>query len=256
MDTSDPACRPGALRGRPPEHRATLHGLSAPVSGPDANQAADAGPCPDPSHRARLRQPMGVIADRREISRGIHRAILYEARIPRALGRRSAAPVETDLRGGRRFPEPVEVGANYVVSERLANTAGHALASVVDVEAEASAGMLPAGVRDDSIGGADPVRGSGPVGPKDRTEALSGAISAARRRPSSFRPWPAVGVRKRAPTSARSYGRARPAHRPPRTVAGPVRLDLSAPTDTSESGDVGVKVNRAREWFQACRSSS
>ncbi|HWG72662.1 MAG TPA: hypothetical protein VG184_01265, partial [Acidimicrobiales bacterium] len=107
---------------------------------------------------------MGVVADQREISRGVHRGVLYEARISRALGRRSAATVETDLRVGRRFREPIEVGANYVVCERLANTAGHALASVVEVKAEASAGMLPAGVRDDSIGGADPVRGSGPVG--------------------------------------------------------------------------------------------
>jgi signal transduction histidine kinase len=69
------------------------------------------------------------------------------------------------------------VGAYYVVSEMLTNAAKHARASAVDVHAETSEGTLRVCVRDDGIGGADPRRGSGLVGLKDRTEALGGTFS-------------------------------------------------------------------------------
>ena len=123
---------------------------------------------------------MGVIDDLREISRGIHPAILSEAGLRpalRALGRRSAVPVELDVRVDSRLSEPVEAGAYYVVSEMLANAAKHARASVVEVGAETSGGTLRVRVRDDGIGGADPVRGSGLLGLKDRIEALGGTFS-------------------------------------------------------------------------------
>jgi signal transduction histidine kinase len=121
-----------------------------------------------------------VIDDLREICRGIHPAILTRAGLRpalRALGRRSAIPVDMDVRIDGRLPEPIEVGAYYVVSEMLTNAAKHARASVVEVHAEASNGTLRVCVRDDGIGGADPVRGSGLVGLKDRTEALGGTFS-------------------------------------------------------------------------------
>ena len=123
---------------------------------------------------------MGVIDDLREISRGIHPAILSKAGLRpalRALGRRSAVPVELDVRVDGRLSESVEVGAYYVVSEMLANAEKHARASVVEVGAEASGGTLRVSVRDDGIGGADPVRGSGLLGLKDRIEALGGTFS-------------------------------------------------------------------------------
>jgi signal transduction histidine kinase len=69
------------------------------------------------------------------------------------------------------------VGAYYVVSEMLTNAAKHARASVVEVDAETSDGTLRVCVRDDGVGGADPLRGSGLVGLKDRTEALGGKLS-------------------------------------------------------------------------------
>jgi len=123
---------------------------------------------------------MGVIDDLREISRGIHPAILSSAGLPpalRTLGRRSAIPVEMDVRIDGRLSEPVEVGAYYVVSEMLTNAAKHSRASVVEVDAEASGGTLRVCVRDDGVGGADPERGSGLVGLKDRIEALGGTFS-------------------------------------------------------------------------------
>jgi signal transduction histidine kinase len=123
---------------------------------------------------------MGVIDDLREISHGIHPAILSEAGLRpalRALGRRSAVPITIDVRVSGRLPEPVEAGAYYVVAEMLANAAKHARASMVEVNAEASGGTLRVCVHDDGVGGADPVRGSGLLGLKDRIEALGGTFS-------------------------------------------------------------------------------
>jgi signal transduction histidine kinase len=94
----------------------------------------------------------------------------------RALGRRSAVPVELDLRAGRRLPGPVEVAAYYAVSEALANAAKHARASVVQVELGADDAMVRLAVRDDGIGGADPARGSGLTGLRDRIETRGGTL--------------------------------------------------------------------------------
>jgi signal transduction histidine kinase len=88
------------------------------------------------------RELMSVIDELREISRGIHPAVLSRAGLRsalRALGRRSAIPVDMDVRIGGRLPEPVEVGAYYVVSETLTNAAKHARASVAPTPAWAQA---------------------------------------------------------------------------------------------------------------------
>jgi len=123
---------------------------------------------------------MGVLDELREISRGIHPAILSDSGLRpalRALARRSAVPVELDVRVDGRLPEPVEVAAYYVVSEALTNAAKHARASVVQADAEITGGTLRVHVRDDGVGGAHTVRGSGLVGLRDRVEALGGAFS-------------------------------------------------------------------------------
>jgi signal transduction histidine kinase len=129
---------------------------------------------------ARIAEGLAGVFDRvREISHGIHPAILSERGLApalRALRRRSAVPVELDLRAGRRLPGPVEVAAYYAVSEALANAAKHAQASVVHVELDTPGTILRLTVRDDGIGGADPARGSGLVGLSDRSEALGGTL--------------------------------------------------------------------------------
>jgi signal transduction histidine kinase len=123
---------------------------------------------------------LGVIDELREICRGIHPALLSRAGLRpalRALGRRSAVPVDMDVRIDGRLPEPIEVGAYYVVSEMLTNAAKHAHASIVEVHVATSGGVLRVCVQDDGVGGADPLRGSGLVGLQDRTEALGGTFS-------------------------------------------------------------------------------
>jgi signal transduction histidine kinase len=81
-----------------------------------------------------------------------------------------------DLRTGRRLPDQVEVAAYYAVSEALANTAKHARASVVHVELDTLNTVVRLAIRDDGIGGADPVKGSGLTGLRDRIEALRGTF--------------------------------------------------------------------------------
>jgi signal transduction histidine kinase len=121
----------------------------------------------------------GVLEDLREISHGIHPAILSRGgleRALRALARRSAVPVELDLHAERRLPGPIEVAAYYVVSEALTNAAKHAQASVVNVELDTPDASLHLAIRDDGIGGADAGEGSGLVGLNDRIEALGGTL--------------------------------------------------------------------------------
>jgi signal transduction histidine kinase len=120
-----------------------------------------------------------VFDELREISRGIHPAILSEGGLEPALKglrRRSAVPVELDLHAERRLPEPVEVAAYYVVSEALTNAAKHAHAAVVNVELDTQDTSLRLAIRDDGIGGADPSQGSGLLGLRDRIEALGGTL--------------------------------------------------------------------------------
>jgi hypothetical protein len=90
------------------------------------------------AHQARMERGLDcVLTELREISRGIHPAILTNSGLGPALktlARRSALPVELELRYKRRLPEHVEVAAYYVVSEALTNAAKHAHASVVKID--------------------------------------------------------------------------------------------------------------------------
>jgi signal transduction histidine kinase len=117
--------------------------------------------------------------DLQTISRGIHPAILSRGGIGpalRTLARRAGLPVELNLSGPERLPERVEVAAYYVVSEGLSNAAKHARASVVNVALKVENAVVEVSISDDGVGGADPDRGSGLVGLRDRVEALGGTI--------------------------------------------------------------------------------
>jgi PAS domain S-box-containing protein len=120
-----------------------------------------------------------VVEELREMSRGIHPAILTEGGLPsalEALALRSAVPVKLNVRCEDRFPEEVEVAAYYVVSEALTNAAKHADASHVRIDLRAEEETLLLSILDDGSGGADPIAGSGLIGLKDRVEALGGTI--------------------------------------------------------------------------------
>ena len=124
----------------------------------------------------------GALEELQEISRGIHPAVLAHGGLVvalKALARRSAVPVELEVRIATRLPVPVERAAYYIVSEALTNTAKHARASTVHVVVEARDGVLGLSIRDDGVGGADPARGSGLIGLTDRVDALAGTIDVA-----------------------------------------------------------------------------
>jgi signal transduction histidine kinase len=121
----------------------------------------------------------GVSEDLREISHGIHPAIVSGGGLGAALktlGRRSAVPVDLEVGVDRQLPESAEVAAYYVVSEALTNVAKHARASEVNVRVEADEANLHLWIRDNGIGGADCGNGSGLTGLIDRVEALGGML--------------------------------------------------------------------------------
>jgi PAS domain S-box-containing protein len=121
----------------------------------------------------------GVLDDLRELSRGLHPAILSEGGLEpalRALARRSAVPVTSNVSIHDRLEEGIEVAAYYVVSEALTNAAKHARATEVHVDVVAQNGTLWLSIRDDGAGGANPRQGSGLVGLQDRVEALGGTL--------------------------------------------------------------------------------
>jgi signal transduction histidine kinase len=121
----------------------------------------------------------GVVEDLQEVSRGIHPVALSRGGLDaalRSLARRAALPVELDVQLDRRLPDMIEVALYYVVSEALTNAVKHARASVVQVTVRADDETVSLTVRDDGIGNADPARGSGLVGLRDRVEALGGRI--------------------------------------------------------------------------------
>lgn len=121
-----------------------------------------------------------ALEELRELSRGIHPAVLSEGGLGpalRALGRRSAVPVDLDVDVAARLPAPVEVAAYYVVAEALTNAAKHAHANLAHVQVQTRGGRLRVSVADDGAGGADPARGSGLVGLSDRVQALGGTLT-------------------------------------------------------------------------------
>jgi signal transduction histidine kinase len=115
----------------------------------------------------------------RELSQGIHPAELTAGGLSpalKALGRRSAVRVELDVPFEDRLRDQVEVAAYYTVSEALTNASKHANATRVWVSLSVEDGALLLSIRDDGVGGADPRRGSGLTGLRDRIEALGGRI--------------------------------------------------------------------------------
>ncbi|MBB5787508.1 GAF domain-containing protein [Jiangella mangrovi] len=123
-----------------------------------------------------------VLDQLRELSRGIHPAILSEGGLGpalRTLARRSPVPVDLTVRLGSRYRDAVEVAAYYVASEALTNTVKHANAEHIEILVEERDGALHLVVGDDGDGGADLSRGTGLTGLYDRVESLGGAMRVA-----------------------------------------------------------------------------
>jgi signal transduction histidine kinase len=120
-----------------------------------------------------------ALEELREVSRGIHPAILSKGGLGpalRTLARRAEITVDCNIDVQRRLPATVEAAAYYVTAECLTNVAKHAQASAVSLVAAVRDERLTLTIRDDGTGGADPSRGSGRIGLIDRVEALGGTV--------------------------------------------------------------------------------
>ena len=120
-----------------------------------------------------------VLDDLQEITRGLHPATLIRDGLTtalEALTQRSRVPVDLDAYIDRRLSGHVELAIYYTVSEALTNVAKYSRASKVRVDLGIENRTLRLMVHDDGIGGADPARGSGLNGLKERVEALGGRL--------------------------------------------------------------------------------
>ena len=123
---------------------------------------------------------VSILDELREISRGVHPAILSQGGLGpalRSLARRASVPAVLDIDEIGRLPQPVEVATYYVASEALTNAAKHANATVVHVNLVVKDRTLRLSIDDDGDGGADPAQGSGIIGLIDRVEALGGQLT-------------------------------------------------------------------------------
>jgi signal transduction histidine kinase len=126
-------------------------------------------------------QARDALKELRDLSRGIHPAILTDGGLGqalRALTRRSPISVQLDQRVEDRLPDHVEISAYYIVAEALTNAVKHSGASLITVSAEVAQvdGALRLEVADDGVGGAEFSGGTGLLGLKDRVDALGGRI--------------------------------------------------------------------------------
>jgi signal transduction histidine kinase len=141
-------------------------------------------PCTPAEMKERLSHAAGALENAitglREISRGLHPAILSRGGLEPALfalARRCPLPVELNVGAGRCLGERFEVTVYHVVAEALTNAARHARASRVHVDLLVKDASIRLTVRDDGAGGADPGGGSGLTSVRDRVEALGGSIA-------------------------------------------------------------------------------
>jgi signal transduction histidine kinase len=135
-----------------------------------------------------------VLQDVREVSRGLHPALLSRAGLSpalRALARTSPIPVDIEIDLDRRPPAQIETAVYYVAAEALTNAIKHSQANVISITiandsaatVTTSAGespapsLLHATIADDGIGGAHLRDGSGLIGAIDRIDALGGRLT-------------------------------------------------------------------------------
>jgi signal transduction histidine kinase len=120
-----------------------------------------------------------ALAELRHFIRGLHPAVLDEVGLDAALSgiaARSPVPVRLSVDLPERAPVAVETVAYFVVSEALSNVARHAAATRAEVLVQGVPAGLHLSITDDGHGGADPARGTGLRGLRQRVESLDGTL--------------------------------------------------------------------------------
>ncbi|HWV25225.1 MAG TPA: sensor histidine kinase [Thermomicrobiales bacterium] len=130
----------------------------------------------DESHE----QAKQVLTEMRDLVRGIHPAVLTDRGLDAAISAiagRAPVPVRVDVDLDERLPEEVEGTAYFVVVEALTNIARHGDATQAWVQVRREGNWLRVTVTDDGRGGADPDKGTGLRGLRDRIAALDGSFA-------------------------------------------------------------------------------
>jgi signal transduction histidine kinase len=120
-----------------------------------------------------------VLKELRDLVRGIHPTVLSDRGLDAAISAiagRSPIPVDVDVDLAQRLPDDVEGTAYFFVVEALTNIAKHSHASEATVSIRRNGPWLRIEVRDNGLGGADPSRGTGLAGLRDRIQALDGRM--------------------------------------------------------------------------------
>lgn len=125
-----------------------------------------------------------ALEELRLLSRGIAPPLLADRGLVAALtdvAARSTVVVDLDvaLAAGERLPGRIESAVYFTVAEALTNVAKHAGARSVRVSVRRTTGpggIVAAEITDDGIGGADPAKGHGLAGLRDRLAALDGTL--------------------------------------------------------------------------------
>jgi len=121
-----------------------------------------------------------AVSELRELARGLHPAILTERGLPpslEALAARASVPVELEVQVEGRLPSNVEATAYFVCAEALTNVSRYAQARHACVTLARVDGTLRVEIADDGVGGADPRKGTGLGGLKDRLDAVDGELA-------------------------------------------------------------------------------
>ena len=127
-----------------------------------------------------------AIEELRDLARGVHAGVLTDRGLSPALtqlARRSPLDVTVSVDLPRRLPAVVETSVYYLSAEALTNAAKYGARSVDVALSEQTTSTRPGperivgSIADDGPGGADPARGTGLAGMRERLEALGGSLS-------------------------------------------------------------------------------
>jgi signal transduction histidine kinase len=148
--------------------------------GSAADRAREADEPGAPALRAAGDEVVLAIAELRELTHGIHPAVLTDGGLAAAItgvAARSSVPVTLVDLPSTRFDDAAETTAYYLFAEALTNAQKHAHASSIRVRATTTPRTLRLEIVDDGVGGAIERPGGGLTGLRDRVEALGGKFT-------------------------------------------------------------------------------
>jgi signal transduction histidine kinase len=121
-----------------------------------------------------------ALADLRRIARGIHPPVLDNGLADALESLAASSPIPATIRADvpRRPSAAIETIAYFCAAELLANAIKHSSANLIEIDIDTTRpGVLRLRVGDDGRGGADPSRGTGLDGLRQRVSTVDGELS-------------------------------------------------------------------------------